>query len=136
MPMVPASIVGRLSFLKPVGTLQSHFEGYVFLVLQVSRRVVILGNLGTEISESTSQANIVAEKIRTLLKSPYLLKIETADKVSKLIEHHCTSSIGVALFLDHEVSTDEVIKWADMAMYKAKESGGNSIHFYGLETAS
>ncbi len=98
--------------------------------------VVILGNLGTEISESTSQANIVAEKIRTLLKSPYLLKIETADKVSKLIEHHCTSSIGVALFLDHEVSTDEVIKWADMAMYKAKESGGNSIHFYGLETAS
>lgn len=93
--------------------------------------VVILGNLGTEISESTSQANIVAEKIRTLLKSPYMLKVETINKEEKLIQHHCTSSIGVALFLDHEVSTEEVIKWADIAMYKAKEAGGNSIHFFG-----
>ena len=93
--------------------------------------VVILSNLGKEISESTSQANIVAEKIRTLLKSPYKLKIETDKKESKLIEHHCSSSIGVALFLDHEVSTDEVIKWSDIAMYKAKEAGGNSIRFFG-----
>jgi diguanylate cyclase (GGDEF)-like protein len=91
--------------------------------------VVILSNLGTEIYESTSQANIVAEKIRTLLKSPYRLKVETDQKASKLIEHHCTSSLGVALFLDHEVSTEEVIRWADIAMYKAKESGGNSIRF-------
>jgi GGDEF domain-containing protein len=59
------------------------------------------------------------------------LQFETDEKVCKLIEHHCTSSIGVALFLDHEVSTEEVIKWADIAMYKAKEAGGNSIHFYG-----
>lgn len=93
--------------------------------------VVILSNLGAEISESTSQANIVAEKIRTLLKTPYLLKVETAVNEFKTIEHHCTSSIGVAIFLDHEVSTEEVIKWADIAMYKAKEAGGNSIRFYG-----
>jgi len=36
----------------------------------------------------------------------------------------------VALFLDHEVGTEEVIRWADIAMYQAKEAGGNSIRFY------
>jgi len=92
--------------------------------------VVILSNLGTDKAESAKQANFVAEKIRTILKNPYVLKIESSGKAEKTIEHHCTSSIGVALFLDHEVGTEEVIKWADIAMYKAKEAGGNSISFF------
>jgi diguanylate cyclase (GGDEF)-like protein len=92
--------------------------------------VVVLGDLGTDKTESTIQANIVAEKIRIILKNTYELKVETEGKTTKNIEHHCTSSIGVALFLDHEVGTEEVIKWADIAMYQAKEAGGDSIHFY------
>jgi GGDEF domain-containing protein len=39
----------------------------------------------------------------------------------------------VALFLDHEVSSDEVIRWADVAMYQAKEAGGNLIRYYEAE---
>jgi len=46
------------------------------------------------------------------------------------VEHHCTSSIGVVLFLNHEASLEDIIKWADMAMYKAKEDGRILIWFY------
>jgi diguanylate cyclase (GGDEF)-like protein/PAS domain S-box-containing protein len=92
--------------------------------------VVILSSLGTDKGESTTQANIVAEKIRSALNIPYELNVKNDDQLEKVVEHNCTSSIGIAIFLDHEVSTEEVIKWADTAMYKAKEAGGNSIHFF------
>jgi diguanylate cyclase (GGDEF)-like protein/PAS domain S-box-containing protein len=92
--------------------------------------VVIIGDLGKEQAESTALTNIVAEKIRTSLNTPYVLKVKTADKAETIVEHHCTSSLGVALFLDHEVSSDEVIRWADVAMYQAKEAGGNLIRYY------
>ena len=93
--------------------------------------VVMLGELGNSKVDSAAQATIVAEKIRVILGQPYVLKIESEGTADATIEHHCSSSIGVALFLDHEVGPDEVIKWADTAMYQAKEAGGNLIRFFG-----
>ncbi|MDO9225169.1 MAG: diguanylate cyclase [Pseudomonadota bacterium] len=46
------------------------------------------------------------------------------------MEHQCTVSIGVALFLNHESDQDDLFNWADAAMYEAKEAGRNSIRFY------
>jgi diguanylate cyclase (GGDEF)-like protein/PAS domain S-box-containing protein len=92
--------------------------------------VVILGELDEDKDKSIELSTIVAEKIRGALGEPYSLLSPSEDKTDEIIEHRCTSSIGVALFLDHEVNTTEVIKWADIAMYKAKEAGGNTIRFY------
>jgi diguanylate cyclase (GGDEF)-like protein/PAS domain S-box-containing protein len=91
--------------------------------------LVILGELNDNKAESTRQASIVAEKIRISLCQPYVLPIASEGNAETSIEHRCSASIGVALFLDHEVGTDEVIKWADTAMYQAKEAGGNLIRF-------
>jgi diguanylate cyclase (GGDEF)-like protein len=46
------------------------------------------------------------------------------------IEHQCSASIGIVLFKDHDATQDNLLKWADMAMYQAKEAGGNTIQFY------
>ncbi|MDO8310726.1 MAG: diguanylate cyclase, partial [Sideroxyarcus sp.] len=46
------------------------------------------------------------------------------------VEHHCTSSIGAVLFINHEASREDIIKLADMAMYQAKEDGRNLVRFY------
>ena len=46
------------------------------------------------------------------------------------VEHHCTASIGVVLFINHEASQEDILKWADMAMYQAKEAGRNMIRFF------
>jgi len=92
--------------------------------------VVMLSELDEDKTESTAQASVVAEKIRTTLAEPYLLTIQQESKAEYTVEHHCTSSIGVELFIDHEASSEDIIKRADKAMYQAKEAGRNLIRFY------
>ena len=72
--------------------------------------------------ESTPQkARHLAEQIRQAVSRPMdidLLKIQV------------TTSIGIALFPDDAVTTTNLLKYADSAMYMAKESGRNTIQFY------
>lgn len=91
--------------------------------------VVLLHELSTEKSQSVTQASVVAEKIRVSLSSPYqLFKFSGETEIS--IEHSCSASIGVAVFVGDEVSQDDILKSADAAMYQAKEAGRNQIRFY------
>jgi GGDEF domain-containing protein len=36
----------------------------------------------------------------------------------------------VVVFIGHEASAEYVLKWADMAMYQAKNDGRNRVHFF------
>ncbi len=96
--------------------------------------VVMLGELDADRTGSIAQASIVAEKIRTILAEPYVLQFHREGHAETIVEHHCTSSIGVALFISHEASPENVLKWADMAMYQAKEGGRNLIRFFNSES--
>lgn len=97
--------------------------------------VVVLSELDVNRAKSASQAEIIAEKVRTALSQPYLLTPAPEAGADSIIEHHCTVSIGVALFVDQEVSHDDILKWADMAMYQAKEEGRNLIRFHDSEAS-
>ena len=112
-----------LSCVREVDTV-SRFGGDEF--------VVLLSELDTGKEASIMQAKIVAEKIRAILAEPYELVIRKNGKPSTTVEHRCSSSIGVGLFLGHEYSADEAIGMADLAMYKAKESGRNAVRFCEL----
>lgn len=92
--------------------------------------VVMLSELNADKAKSTSQAAVVAEKIRVRLSDPYHLNIKREGTADSTIEHHCSGSIGVLVFLDHEASPDDLLKWADKAMYQAKDAGRNAIRFY------
>jgi len=92
--------------------------------------VVMLSELDEDEKHSVVQAGIVAEKIRAALAEPYLLMCKQEDSVAATIEHHCTASIGVALFINHESSPEETFKYADIAMYQAKEGGRNRVCFF------
>jgi diguanylate cyclase (GGDEF)-like protein/PAS domain S-box-containing protein len=92
--------------------------------------VVMLGELDVDKSESTLQAKIVAEKVLQALSAPYRMKVNVEGLGESIVEHHCTASIGVAIFIDHEASADDTMNWADSAMYQAKEAGRNQIRFY------
>ncbi|MFZ2524358.1 MAG: diguanylate cyclase [Candidatus Ferrigenium altingense] len=95
--------------------------------------VVMLSELETDKADSATHAGIVAEKIRVTLAEPYLLTCKQEGNAEAIIEHRCAASIGVALFINHEAGPEEVIKWADIAMYQAKEGGRNSIRFYAAK---
>lgn len=92
--------------------------------------VVMLPELNPDKEEATSQSGIVAEKVRLSLSEPYLLAIKRDGMAEMTIEHRCTASIGVALFIDHEGGQDDILKWADTAMYQAKDAGRNLIRFH------
>jgi diguanylate cyclase (GGDEF)-like protein/PAS domain S-box-containing protein len=97
--------------------------------------VVMLSELAPEREASTALARSAAERIRIALSEPYQLAIKH-DEMAATAVHRCTTSIGVALFIGHEASPDEVLKWADAAMYHAKESGGNSVRVYEPTTSA
>jgi len=90
--------------------------------------VVVLSELGEEKSNCVTHANTVAEKIRAVVAEPYWLDYNSKG-TSKMIFHHCTASIGVVLF-NGQANEEDILKWADMAMYKAKEAGRNQVRFY------
>lgn len=92
--------------------------------------VVMLSELNVDKELSVAQAGIVAEKIRATLAEPYLLTRKQEGGVETTLEHHCTASIGVVLFLKHEASQEDILKWADMAMYQAKDRGRNLVNFF------
>jgi diguanylate cyclase (GGDEF)-like protein/PAS domain S-box-containing protein len=92
--------------------------------------VVLLSELDIDKAKSVVEAGIVAEKIRVALAEPYVLTIQPQGKAGITVTHHCTSSIGVEMFIDHEISTDDILKRADLAMYQAKNGGRNAIRLF------
>ena len=92
--------------------------------------VVVACDLDTDRNNAAAEAALLAEKLRAVLSEPYRLLTRNADGSELRIEHSCTVSIGVTLFLNHEASPAEMLKCADKAMYKAKESGRNAVRFY------
>ena len=83
--------------------------------------VVVLQNLSSDATEAAAQARSLGELILAQLRPPY----ELAGH-----EHHFTASIGVTLLTHQRDSVDEVLKQADMAMYRAKDDGRNTLRFF------
>lgn len=96
--------------------------------------VVMLHRLTLDRAESTLQAGRVAQKLAAALSAPYLLTIKNAGAADTAVHHHCTASIGVAVFTDGDGSQDDWLQWADAAMYQAKEAGRNAIRFFEAKT--
>ena len=83
--------------------------------------VVVLESLSANAAEAATQARLIAEKIHDALNQPFLLNEYT---------HFITPSIGIVLFRGHQDTIDNLLKYADTAMYQAKTAGRNAIRFY------
>jgi diguanylate cyclase (GGDEF)-like protein/PAS domain S-box-containing protein len=92
--------------------------------------VVMISELATVREKSLSEAKAIAEKMRAALSKPYRIAITYNKDTETCIEHHCTACIGITLFIGNETSQDDLLKWADVAMYQAKEAGRNRVRFY------
>ncbi|QFY43962.1 EAL domain-containing protein [Candidatus Methylospira mobilis] len=82
---------------------------------------VVLLSLSSNSDEAAVQAETVAEKIRGDLCRPFRL----GD-----VEYHITPSVGVVLFRGHQDSLENLLIYADTAMYQAKSNGRNTWCFY------
>lgn len=141
-----------LDNFKPLNDEHGHGAGDILLIEAASRLkncvrdmdtvarfggdefVVMLIELNEDRAKSATQAALVAEKVRAALAEPYRIPIDNEGKEEIVIKHNCTSSIGVVLFINHDGSEDDIIIWADKAMYQAKEAGRNQIQFYDAKS--
>jgi len=74
------------------------------------------------------RALILAERLRQVIaESP----IPVADN----LQIHITISIGVAVFPDHAQNESELVRAADAALYKAKQTGRNRVCLFEPEPA-
>ena len=73
---------------------------------------------------SIQDASTVAQKIIDTLQDSIIV---ASHKL------HVTSSIGISIYPDDATTENNLIKYADVAMYKAKDEGRNNYQFYSPE---
>jgi len=83
--------------------------------------VIMLEDMAGSAQEAANRAEGVAEKILNALNQPFMLDH---------LEHHSSPSIGITLFNGKQDSIEDLLKRADLAMYEAKASGGNTVVFF------
>ncbi|MBT3069042.1 EAL domain-containing protein [Rhodoferax sp. U11-2br] len=82
---------------------------------------VILAGLGQSEVEAVKDIELVSAKILAVLSLPYQLGEVT---------HTGSASIGATMFLGQAASIDDLMRQADLAMYRAKDMGRNGVHFF------
>jgi predicted signal transduction protein with EAL and GGDEF domain len=80
---------------------------------------VIIENL-----EDEQEVSYFAEKIQSVLSQPMHIEGHTL---------YVTCSIGIAFYPQDAKNSDDLVKYADAAMYKAKENGRDNYQFYSSE---
>ncbi|WP_164545421.1 bifunctional diguanylate cyclase/phosphodiesterase [Paenibacillus albus] len=68
-----------------------------------------------------TQVHELAQQLVNLFYEPFLLQ---------QVEYFVTASIGITIFPDHSQDADTLMKYADAAMYQAKEEGKNTYRIY------
>lgn len=83
--------------------------------------VVILEDLDSDKKTAANQIELFTQKIINRLTQEF--------KLEELIYNN-SASIGITMFNNADISREELLKQADMAMYKAKEAGRNGTQFF------
>ncbi|OOZ75253.1 hypothetical protein BOW49_00505 [Solemya velum gill symbiont] len=140
-----AMLMIDLDHFKNLNDTLGHDKGDIFLA-QVARRledctraidtvarlggdefIIILPEHSPDKKRAADLAEKVTEKILEALNQDYKLDGNS---------HHSSASIGVCLFGTESITTEDLMKQADLAMYKSKSAGRNAISFYDPEMQS
>jgi diguanylate cyclase (GGDEF)-like protein/PAS domain S-box-containing protein len=89
--------------------------------------VLVLKDLSEQAAEAAVNAQLVGGKVLAALQEPY----ELAGRLC-----HSTPSLGVTLIDGHATTVDDLLRQADLAMYRAKAAGRNTLCFYDPEMQS
>lgn len=86
--------------------------------------VVMLQGLDSALDAALRQAAQAAQKIQAVLGQPYALSGTP---------YQTSVSIGIAMFSDPHSTMEELRKRADLAMYRAKAEGRDTVRFFNPE---
>ena len=126
-------VFADIDYFKEYNDTHGHLAGDTLLstlgevISSVSRQSTIVARYGGEefvlLAPETDHAGALhyAEKIRSVVEShPF-------DDCESVSSGRITLSMGVATFPEHGADADSLIKYADDALYRAKENGRNQV---------
>ncbi|KJS00648.1 MAG: hypothetical protein VR65_11735 [Desulfobulbaceae bacterium BRH_c16a] len=105
---------------------------FVARILPTVRAEDTLGRMGgnefvlTFQSETEEMEHIlpVIDRLNSIIEQPFVLEVQKI---------YMTLSIGIAIFPSDAETTEDLLKRADLALYNAKQSTGNSYSFFSTE---
>lgn len=83
--------------------------------------IILLEYIGEDNQHACIESEIVAKKIQAVFNDKF--------SVGEL-DFQVSCSIGICLINEENAITDNILKFADTAMYRSKAKGGNSCSFY------
>ena len=83
--------------------------------------IVMLEGLSERSIDAAKQAEAVGKKIIAELNQPYWLTGQ---------EYNSSVSIGILMFCSNTLTSDDLLRQADIAMYQAKNAGRNTLRFF------
>jgi diguanylate cyclase (GGDEF)-like protein/PAS domain S-box-containing protein len=84
--------------------------------------VILLNELGNDPLSAANKVEKIAEKIHEVLSHPF--NVGQSEPIMT------SSSIGISLVGSDSQNADDLLKFADTAMYQAKKEGRNTTRFY------
>ena len=143
--------------VKLIEDLENKKHQFAVLFLDIDRFKLINDSLGQNIGDLLLKA--VSDRLKNLLRNNDLIvrwgadefaivakDIKSTDAAMRIAETmiqalslpftcggnelHITTCIGASIYPDHSTNVEELIRNADMAMYRAKAGGQNSFQFY------
>lgn len=91
--------------------------------------VILLDRLDDTATGAREKARLIATRVMDQICQPYRLQT-TDDETGELkqLDYQITASIGIEMFRSSAFNREDVLRAADIAMYRAKQSGRNAIH--------
>ncbi len=128
-----------LDQFKQVNDTLGHDIGDLLLQVVAKRLSETIRSVDTLARIGGDEFNILTENISHIHDLEVILEKILADfKIPFICGEHeinTTASIGIAVFPDDGKNSTEIIKNADLAMYKSKEKGRNNYSFFSSELA-
>ena len=98
-------------------------------ILSITRETDTLARVGgdefvliyTDVIDTQKDVTVLSKRILDIVRKPFPLSTNTNIQLS--------ASIGIAVFPTNATESNELLKAADIAMYKAKEGGKNNFVF-------
>ena len=113
------TVAKRLNEIVPVEATSARFGGDEF--------VILLPEAGDSRVSCAESAVHISKKILEAIAAPFEVDGHTL---------YCTMSIGIAVFPEQGLCATDVLRYADIALYRVKAMGKNGFQFYDPEMQS
>ena len=126
-----------LDHFKEINDSLGHDIGDEVLKTAASRIQKSIRDIDTVARLGGDEFTVILEEVKNAEDASLIADniLKNLSKVMEINEHklYISSSIGISIYPNDGEETQDLIKYADSAMYKAKSEGRNNFQFYSVE---